>query len=102
MTNKTNTNYTPEMVEELKELYAKLGNDGLSKIAEHFNKPVRSIRSKLCTEKVYVASQTSTRSKDNPSKKEILRKIEAKGFDSTGFENATKDALSRLLGIISH
>jgi len=44
----------------------------------------------------------SAAEQDGPSKKEILRDIEAQGFDVTGFEGATKDALTRLMGVVAH
>lgn len=98
-----NLNYTPEMMEKLVSMYKELGNEGLEEIAEELNKPVRSIRSKLVREGIYVASAKAPNSKLNgPSKKELLRDIEAKGFDASGFEGATKTALSRLLGIVSN
>lgn len=98
-----NTNYTPEMLEQMIAMYAELGNDGLDEIADHFSKPVRSVRSKLVREGVYVASPKGAANKsDGPSKKQLLRDLETKGFDSTGFEGATKVALTRLLGIIGN
>lgn len=98
-----NTNYTKEMLEQIKEQYAKLGNEGIEDIAETFNKTVRSIRSKLVREGVYVASAKGPTVKaDGPSKKELLRDLEAQGFDTEGFEGATKIALSRLLGIVAN
>lgn len=100
MTNKAN--YTPEMVEALIERYKEVGNEGLELLAEEFDKPVRSIRSKLCNEKVYVATPKTANKKEGPTKKELLRELEAKNFDTKGFEAATKDALHRLLGLISH
>lgn len=96
-------NYTTEMVEQLLALYEELGNEGLDKIAEKMNKPVRSIRSKLVREGVYQATPKSELNKLNgPSKKELLRELEALDFDVTGFEGATKVALSRLLHLVSN
>lgn len=98
-----NSNYTPEMLETLFSMYDELGNDGLDQIAEALDKPVRSIRSKLVREGVYVASAKAPNNKANgPSKKELLRDLESLGFDASGFEGATKTALSRLLGIVSN
>ena len=98
-----NTNYTPEMLEKIKAMYADLGNVGIEEIAETFNKTIRSLRSKLVREGVYVASPKGVTVKaDGPSKKELLRELEAKGFDTEGFEGATKIALSRLLGVLSN
>lgn len=98
-----NSNYTPEQLVQVIAMYDELGNDGLEKIAEHFNRSVRSIRSKLVHAGVYrVSSKTTTRKDGEPAKKELLRAIEATGFDASGFEGATKVALSRLLGLVSH
>ena len=49
-------NYTDEMVEQAISMYQDLGNDGLDQIAEAIGKNVRSVRSKLVREGVYVAS----------------------------------------------
>ena len=96
-------NYTAEMVDSMIEMYNELGNDGLDQIAESMDKTVRSVRSKLVREGVYVASPKKTAAKqDGPSKKEILRDIEAQGFEVSGFEGATKAALTRLMGVVAH
>lgn len=98
-----NINYTPEILEKIVAMYAEVGNEGLEDIALAFDKPLRSIRSKLVREGVYVAAPKGAASKaDGPSKKEILRDIEAHGFPVEGFEGATKIALSRLLGLIAN
>ena len=96
-------NYTAEMVDSMIEMYNELGNDGLDEIADSLGKSVRSVRSKHVREGVYVASPKKTAAKqDGPSKKEILRDIEATGFDVSGFEGATKMALTRLMGVVAH
>ena len=96
-------NYTDEMVETAVQMYQDLGNDGLDQIAEAIGKNVRSVRSKLVREGVYVATpKQATRKVEGPSKKEILRTIEGHNFDVKGFEGATKDALTRLLGVVSN
>lgn len=95
-------NYTAEMVDSMIEMYNEVGNDGLDEIADTLGKTVRSVRSKLVREGVYVASPKKTAAKqDGPSKKEILRDIEAQGFDVTGFEGATKAALTRLISVVA-
>jgi len=99
MVSKNTVNYTPEMVEKLLSMYSELGNDGLEEIAQEFNKPIRSIRSKLCNEKVYVPT-VKQKTTETLSKKEILRELEKEKFNTVGFENATKDALLRLLGFV--
>ena len=96
-------NYTADQIAKAIEMYQELGNEGLENIADSIGKSVRSIRSKLVREGVYVATPKKTASKqDGPSKKEILRDIEAKGFDVAGFEGATKMALTRLLGVVAN
>jgi DNA polymerase I-like protein with 3'-5' exonuclease and polymerase domains len=96
-------NYTAEMVDQMISMYNELGNDGLDQIAEELDKPVRSVRSKLVREGVYVASPKKAAAKqDGPSKKEILRDIESVGFDVSGFEGATKAALTRLMGVVAN
>ena len=96
-------NYTAEMVDSIIEMYNELGNDGLDEIADSIGKSVRSVRSKLVREGVYVASPKNAAAKqDGPSKKEILRDIEAVGFDVSGFEGATKAALTRLMGVVAN
>jgi transposase-like protein len=98
-----NANYTPEMLERMVAMYEELGNEGIEEIAETLGKTVRSIRSKLVREGVYVAAPKGVSAKtEGPSKKELLREIEAKGFDTAGFEGATKIALSRLLGLVGN
>ena len=95
-------NYTAEMVDSMIEMYNEVGNDGLDDIADTLGKTVRSVRSKLVREGVYVASPKKTAAKqDGPSKKEIMRDIEAQGFDVSGFEGATKSALTRLMGVVA-
>ena len=66
-------NYTEEMVNQAVTMYEDLGNDGLDKIAEAIGKNVRSVRSKLVREGVYVASpKTSAAKREGPTKKELL------------------------------
>ena len=101
MTTKT-VNYTEEMVSQLHTMYTELGNEGLDQIAEALEKPVRSIRAKLVRDGLYVASpKSAAANKDGPSKKEILNAIDGLGFDSTGLEGATKEALVRIQSLIS-
>lgn len=97
------TNYSAEMVDSMVAMYEELGNDGLDQIAAELDKTVRSVRSKLVREGVYVASPKKVAAKqEGPSKKEILREIESNGFDVSGFEGATKAALSRLISVVAN
>lgn len=97
-----NSNYSTEMVQELVSMYEELGNEGIEEIAQHFEKTVRSIRSKLVREGVYIASPKQSKRANGPSKKEILRDLEAVGFNTEGFDGATKEALLRLFQVISN
>ena len=93
-------NYTPEMVEQMAALYQEHGNDGLSLIAETLGKSVRSVRSKLVREGIYVAPEkgASTPKKDGPTKKEMLIELEALvSFPVDGFMGATKEAIGLLI-----
>ena len=94
-------NYTPEMTTQIVDAYT----SGLSvdQIADTVGKTVRSVRSKLVREGVYVAKEkVATRKVEGPTKKEILRDLDATGFDTKGFEGATKEALTRLLGMVAN
>ena len=92
-------NYTDEMTASVVEQYSN-GVD-LDTIADSVGKTIRSVRSKLVREGVYVAQpKQPTVKREGPTKKELLREIETAGVDAAGFEGATKDALTRLLGIV--
>jgi hypothetical protein len=101
-TNSTATkapNYTDEMTASIVEQYSN-GVD-LDTIAESVSKTVRSVRSKLVREGVYVAKpKPVTAKREGPTKKELLRNLEDTGFNTVGFEGATKDALVRLLDLV--
>lgn len=91
-------NYTEEQTEQLLELYHKLGTDKIEDIADQLGKPVRSVRSKLVREGVYVPPQKLPDRKNGPSKKEMLNTLqELVGFDTTGFSGSTKEALTTLI-----
>ena len=92
-------NYTDEMTASVMEQYSN-GID-LDTIADSVGKTIRSVRSKLVREGVYTAQpKPLPGQRAGPTKKELLREIEATGMDVCGFEGATKDALTRLLGIV--
>ena len=94
-------NYTPEMVDQAVAMYAELGNDGLEQIAEAIGKNVRSVRSKLVRENVYVAPEKgATVAKDQgPTKKELLQSLDAMTpfVIHKGFDGATKQAVTDLI-----
>lgn len=94
----TQQNYTEEQTQKLLELYQTLGTDSIEAIADQLGKPVRSVRSKLVREGVYVPAQKIPDRKNGPSKKEMLNTLqELVGFDTTGFSGSTKEALTTLI-----
>ena len=89
-------NYSAEMTASIISQY-QAGVD-VEAIASSVEKSVRSVRSKLVREGVYVAKPKATNPKaTGPTKKELLKDLEATGFDVAGFEGATKDAIVRLI-----
>ena len=98
-----NVNYTDDMVAQLIEQYEQLGNEGLPEIAEALGRSVRSVRSKLVREGVYVATP---KAKDNtdvgPSKKNLLNELEALvPFDVSGLSGATKASIVSIIEYVS-
>ena len=93
-------NYTQAQVAQITEAY----NSGQSvdEIADAVGKSVRSVRSKLVREGVYVAKPKTTSKKvRGPTKKELLRKLDGH-MDTKGLEGATKEAIERLIGIMAN
>jgi hypothetical protein len=69
-------------------------------IAEAMGKAVRSVRSKLVREGVYVAAEKPKGAKreEGPTKKEMLRELEELApFAVEGFMGATKEAIGALI-----
>lgn len=93
-------NYTEAMVETMLNMYAELGNEGLDEIAEKLQRPVRSVRSKLVREGVYVAAEKPKAAKreEGPTKKELLNQLESLvSFDVNGLAGATKEAIAHVI-----
>jgi len=91
-------NYTPEMTAAIVDQYQ--NGATVDEIATDIGKSVRSVRSKLVREGVYVAKAKPAAKRENgPTKKELLIELEGTGFDVSGFEGATKDAILRLIAI---
>jgi hypothetical protein len=104
MADSKTANYSEAQVANLIDLYAEHGNEGLEVIAESLGKSVRSVRSKLVREGVYVSAPKAPKvAKDaGPSKKALLNDLQAiVGFDVTGFTGATKPALQALIDKLS-
>jgi hypothetical protein len=95
-------NYTTAMVERMIARYEELGNEGIEAIAEELGKPVRSVRSKLVREGVYVAAPKAAKvaKVEGPSKKELLNELETLvSFNVNGLTGATKDAISAVIAL---
>ena len=96
-----NVNYTPELTAQIVDQYQQ-GVD-VEAIAAAIDKSVRSVRSKLVREGVYVAKpKTTTRKANEPTKKELLNQLEdVAPFPVDGFMGATKEAINELLSHFS-
>ena len=93
-------NYTAAQVAQIVDQY-QAGQD-IDMIADGIGKSVRSVRSKLVREGVYVAKPKTTSKKVlGPTKKELLRKLDGH-MDTKGLEGATKEAIERLIGIMAN
>ena len=92
-------NYTEELTAAIVQRYQ--DGETVEAIAESIGKAVRSVRSKLVREGVYVAAEKPAKVErdDGPTKKELLRDLEslAPHFPIDGFVNATKEAISALI-----
>ena len=101
---KTKTaNYTEAMVEQMLSMYAELGNDGIEAIATELKRPVRSVRSKLVREGVYVAETKAPKAAkaEGPTKKELLNQLESLvAFPVDGLMGATKEAIAHVIALV--
>lgn len=90
-------NYTPELTASIVEQYQS-GVD-VADIAASIDKSVRSVRSKLVREGVYVAAPKAASKKQmGPTKKELLIELEQVApFSVDGFMGATKEAINDLI-----
>ena len=99
MAEKAKQNYTEEMTAAIVERYG--AGETVEAIAESIGKAVRSVRSKLVREGVYMAAEKPAKSKreEGPTKKELLRDLEAlaPNLPIEGFVNATKEAITALI-----
>lgn len=93
-------NYTPELTATIVDQYQ--NGATVEDIAASIDKSIRSVRSKLVREGVYVATPKAKSQKVmGPTKKELLRDLEGTGFDVSGFEGATKEAITRLIAMVN-
>jgi hypothetical protein len=96
-------NYTDAMVNQAVTMYQELGNDGMQQIADTLGRSIRSVRSKLVREGVYVAAEKPVKAAkvDGPSKKEMLNHLESLvPFPVDGLTGATKEALAYLIDYV--
>ena len=93
-------NYSAEMTAQIISDYQ--NGSSVEDIATAIDKSVRSVRSKLVREGVYVAKPKVKSNREmGPTKKELLRDLEGAGFDVSGFEGATKEAITRLIAMVN-
>ena len=93
-------NYTTEMTALVVSEYE--AGVSVEDIAAMVVKSVRSVRSKLVREGVYVAKpKVVSRKVEGPTKKELLVELSATGYDVSGLEGATKDAIARLMDALA-
>lgn len=91
-------NYTEAQVAQMIADYQ--AGQTVEAIAEAMGKAVRSVRSKLVREGVYVAAEKAPKAKreEGPTKKELLRELEAIApFPVDGLMNATKEAIQAVI-----
>ena len=90
-------NYSPELTAKIVEDYQ--NGTSIEAIADAIEKSVRSVRSKLVREGVYVAvEKPKARKNDEPTKKELLNELdEIAPFEVDGVMGATKASISTLI-----
>lgn len=91
-------NYSEEMTAAIVERYQ--AGESVEDIAESIGKAVRSVRSKLVREGVYVAAEKPAKAEkaEGPTKKELMRELEAIApFPVEGLMNATKEAIQAVI-----
>ena len=90
-------NYSVEMTDKIISQY----QNGISvdEIADAIGKSVRSVRSKLVREGVYIAQEkTKSNKPKEPTKKELLRVLESQvDFPVEGLLGATKESILDLI-----
>jgi len=94
-------NYSVEMTDKIISDYQ--NGIEISEIADAIGKSVRSVRSKLVRENVYIPQEKTSRSKkvQEPTKKELLNVLEEKvSFPVIGFMGATKESIQDLIDFV--
>ena len=95
-------NYDETMTTQIVDQY--VAGTNLETIAESIGRSVRSVRSKLVREGVYVALPKPEKAEvvSGPTKAELLTELAATWLETKGLEGATKEAISRLIQAMSH
>ena len=90
-------NYTASMTAQIIDDYQ--ANKSVEEIASSIGKSVRSVRSKLVREGVYIAQEKKTsRKSDEPTKKELLKPLDGLvDFPTVGLLGATKVSIMDLI-----
>ena len=90
-------NYSVEMTDKIISQYQNWTS--VDEIADAIGKSVRSVRSKLVREGVYIPQEKKTSKKvQEPTKKELLRTLdELVDFPTTGLLGATKESILDLI-----
>ena len=90
-------NYSVSMTAQIIEDYQ--NGNSVDEIASSIGKSVRSVRSKLVREGVYIAQEKKTsRKSDEPTKKELLKTLDGLvDFETTGLLGATKVSILDLI-----
>ena len=90
-------NYSFEMTDKIISQYQ--NGTSVDEIADAIGKSVRSVRSKLVREGVYIPQEKKTSKKvQEPTKKELLRTLdELVDFPTTGLLGATKESILDLI-----
>ena len=90
-------NYTASMTAQIIDDYQ--ANKSVEEIATSIGKSLRSVRSKLVREGVYVAQEKKTsRKSDEPTKKELLKTLDGLvDFPTVGLLGATKVSIMDLI-----
>tara|TARA_Y100000816_G_C25937281_1_gene488823 strand:+ start:104 stop:409 length:306 start_codon:yes stop_codon:yes gene_type:complete len=90
-------NYSVEMTDKIISQYQ--NGTSVDEIADAIGKSVRSVRSKLVREGVYIPQEKKTSKKvQEPTKKELLRTLdELVDFPTTGLLGATKESILDLI-----
>ena len=90
-------NYSVEMTDKIISQYQ--NGTSVDEIADAIGKSVRSVRSKLVREGVYIPQEKKTSKKvQEPTKKELLRTLdELVDFPTTGLLGATKESIFDLI-----